>query len=453
MTFMRKLSVLTSLLVATVAHGQTGTATAQALNTNLQGLAGCSTAGNVLTPAGADCVPVFGSSTVGGIIGGGFNNSGLFAGTTASWFGNASTASNLVFPYSLYLGNFSTNVSTTIAANGTALWLITVLPSITVTGPAILTFPPGTTAGTDVSRSSFVNPIPVSAWTTTEFTRSAAAITGAATGGAYIFSAEVLGTTIQPLGVYMNTTVALSTTTYMGLAAGFTQQSTEGNAGIVIPWANGGTVSDLVGYTSGAQPASGALVGTLRVNGATPGSPPTFTVAVSAAAGIYPDLTHTASLTQGQWIDVQMANAATAVSGTVIGVTAALTPAAPATGLLIFPVGTTAVANDYYAPYFLQASATETTVRGPIPRAGTIKNLYCIYTSAPGTNAGAFTLVKNGTPTSLSAAIPTTGSGVQIQTERDCGARGDGSGLRPGGCWVHTDQRNQTGRGVMFCGV
>ena len=410
------LSAATSVVL--IVNGGTGATTAPAAMSNLLGNP---LAGNYWINCSSSTACTASPTTVGGLIGGSFNGSGLFAGSVATWFTNATTG-NLVFPYSLYLSNFSANVSTTISANGTAQWLPTLLPSATVIGPATLTFPPGITAGTNVSQSSFTPPFLIPAWTTTEFTRSASALTGAATGGVEIFSAEVLGTTTQPLASWLNGgTVALSTTSYLPFSGILAQESTEGVAGVVIPWANGGTVSDLVGYTTGAQPASGALVGTLRVNAASPASGPTFTVALSAAAGIYPDLTHTASVTQGQWIDVQMANAATAVSATLTGVTAALTPAAPATGLLIFGVNGTATASGYYSPYVGLENATETLMRGPIPRAGTIKNMYCIYTTPPGTNAGAVTLVKNGTPQSLSVAIPTTGSGVQIASDTIAG--------------------------------
>jgi hypothetical protein len=66
MTFMQKLSALTSLLLlAGIAQAQTGTATASALNTTLQGLTGCTTAGYAHTPAGNDCVAV--TSTAAGV--------------------------------------------------------------------------------------------------------------------------------------------------------------------------------------------------------------------------------------------------------------------------------------------------------------------------------------------------------------------------------------------------
>ena len=62
-----------------------------------------------------------------------------------------------------------------------------------------------------------------------------------------------------------------------------------------------------------AQPASGSLVLTVRVDGA--GSALTITIAANAATGIYSDATHTVAVTAGQWVVVEGVNNATAESG------------------------------------------------------------------------------------------------------------------------------------------
>src|SRR5262249_49107520 len=66
---------------------------------------------------------------------------------------------------------------------------------------------------------------------------------------------------------------------------------------------------------------------------------------------------------------------------------------------------------------------TETNARAtpPFGRNATLKNLYCVYTAPPGSNATTATLYKNGSPTSLTVTIPTGGSGTQVVSDTNAG--------------------------------
>lgn len=113
----------------------------------------------------------------------------------------------------------------------------------------------------------------------------------------------------------INATVAASTTSYLGFGNP-TLNASETQRQIPVPFScNAG---NLYVQTGGAQPASGALVVTVRKNGAATGL--SVAVALSAVAGVYSDSSHTASFAPGDLLSVQFANAATAASAAVVGV-------------------------------------------------------------------------------------------------------------------------------------
>lgn len=395
---------------------------AQPAFTDVSGSATCAQlpalTGYVTTSAGSCATSLGSTSIVGGIIGG--YSGGINASNPRDFFSFGATNTIWpIFPVGFYLSNFSINISTALSANE----LYQIYSQHTFGGfedpNPILSLSPS--LGTGNAYNSAASPIPVAAWSGVNPFFGANTFLGANAGVAGMFSAEVLGSSIQPvawsggLGGSQASTVALSTTVYTGFSA-YTTQQTSGNealAGVVIPFANGATMTDMVTQTSGAQSATGSLTTTLRVNGATPGTTLTNTIAASAAAGIYPDLTDTVTLSQGQWVDLQIANAATATSAGIPGVVANLTPVAPATALLIFPVAGVAVNNTFYGPFIRESSATELVTRGPVPRASTIVNLYCIYTNPP-TVASTMTLYMDGVSQGIVVNFPTTGSGVQF---------------------------------------
>lgn len=78
-----------------------------------------------------------------------------------------------------------------------------------------------------------------------------------------------------------------------------------------------GTIRNFSMLTLTTQPASGSLTCVVRVNGASPVSGPSITVAASAAAGLFSDIAAAASVSAGQTIGIQCVNSATASSATI----------------------------------------------------------------------------------------------------------------------------------------
>lgn len=110
-------------------------------------------------------------------------------------------------------------------------------------------------------------------------------------------------------------TVALSSTAYLGYFVSSAPMTAEVNANIRV--SAPGTLLNLRVRTLTAQPASGSLVVTLRVNASD--TAVTFTVAAGAAAAEFTDLTHSASITAGQTAVVKVVNNATAASAQIGG--------------------------------------------------------------------------------------------------------------------------------------
>jgi hypothetical protein len=69
--------------------------------------------------------------------------------------------------------------------------------------------------------------------------------------------------------------------------------------------------------------------------------------------------------------------------------------------------------GEYYYETGGSPPTTEANVRTAMPRAVTMRNLYCLYTTAPSAPA-TVTIMHNGSAGALTLTIPTTGSGTQI---------------------------------------
>lgn len=113
--------------------------------------------------------------------------------------------------------------------------------------------------------------------------------------------------------------VAASTTVYGAFGAaqntnGLNFSGTESTRQMLIPTAC--TLRNFYARTSSTQDSSGALVLTLRVNGADTGV--VVTVPADAAAGIFSDTTHTASVSAGDLLSFSLSNAAGATSAVVL---------------------------------------------------------------------------------------------------------------------------------------
>jgi hypothetical protein len=135
----------------------------------------------------------------------------------------------------------------------------------------------------------------------------------------------------------------------------------------------------------------------------------TFTLPASAPQGIYGNSVDTVALTAGDWINWQFENGSSSVSAKLLSVAMELVPSGSATGMIIFPLyDGVSLSNGYqYAtPFCSTVDATEANVRTPMPRACTMKNMYCLFTNDPRTDPMILTIMKNGVATGLSITIP-----------------------------------------------
>lgn len=110
-----------------------------------------------------------------------------------------------------------------------------------------------------------------------------------------------------------------STTTYSPLYGGTTAASTFSTTETTryVPAACTGTLSNLYLRTVGNQSATGALVLTVRKNGAACGL--TITVAAGATSNTFSDTTNSCSIAAGDSLTMELANAATASSANLSG--------------------------------------------------------------------------------------------------------------------------------------
>jgi hypothetical protein len=112
-------------------------------------------------------------------------------------------------------------------------------------------------------------------------------------------------------GGLVGSVVATGATNYIN--GGNTANATENN--VKIPCGFAGTFTGISVYLSTAQPASGSLVFTLRINGANTAL--TFTIAAGSAAGVYSDLVNTVAFTAGDTYNLSVLNNAAANSGSI----------------------------------------------------------------------------------------------------------------------------------------
>lgn len=116
-------------------------------------------------------------------------------------------------------------------------------------------------------------------------------------------------------GCYAGLTAALSSTTFNNVGGINSWVTTEAQRQNII--ARQGTFKWAYIATSSAQPASGAIVFTLRVNGADTSI--VITIALSSAAGTFTDLANTATISAGDLVCWKAVNSATAASAIFIG--------------------------------------------------------------------------------------------------------------------------------------
>lgn len=365
------------------------------------------------------------STIVGGIMGGFFGATLAAGNVLAPWAGGGTGTYGMYqsIPFTAWFHNLSV-VTTNAASNGTRVafrfFASDFAASNTINAPIESTYVlPGQAAGAfgEMPGSSpFLVPLLQGIYVGGYgVNNSSLALAG--------FSWDLVGSTSQPLGWYRGLgQIAGNTTIYAGPSQkSVTTNTTEAISGVIIPY--DGTLKTLCFVPGGNQPATGSLVLTLNLThaGVTSGTALTITINAGttiAGSTVFCDLMDTVAVSAGDWIDWKIANNASTTSPYIYSISTELVPTGTATGMIVWGLGQQTITNgqyDYFPPFASAAlTTTETNARGPIPRAVTMKNLSCIYTTPPGTNPAVVTVMKNGVESALTVSIPTTGAGTQI---------------------------------------
>jgi len=349
------------------------------------------------------------TSAFGGLVGGRINSA---TATGYSFFGLAvNTSGGYPFPRTLVLQNlgFCTSAANT-AGNVTALRFGPLDAANTLEdAPYFATMGSGQAAGCFQN----VGPqIPISQFQSIRVINTTFGPAGATLIG---WSAETVGAASQPTGAFPNaSTIATGVTAWTGPSnwASF-ETATQAKTAVVVPF--DATAQSLCLRTNNAQSINGTLVPTLMINGSA--SALTTSIAAAGAAGLYCDLTNTAAITAGDYIDWQVVNNGSATSAAMNWFSMDLVPSGTATGWIVFGMHTRvpSASSHNYFPGFTNAapdSATEANMHAPAPRNFTAKNLYCYVNTAPASNTAVVTLIKNGAPTGLTLNITIGTTGV-----------------------------------------
>jgi len=371
-------------------------------------------AGIGFTLSGTKVTLSYGPTILGGLLGS-YVNTASSASVTWAPFASASTVTTFAMPFSAWATNLTGYID--VASVNGALWTGS-FPGNNGFPPSPFSIPPSSAAGAYQSAASFQ----VMQSVTHNFSESGIA-SSPTNSTLRSVSWEVVGANAQPLGaVLQNNVVAGSSTVYTGPSQGATANATEALMGVIIPYAS--TAKNLCIKTANSQPAgSTGLTLTLRKNGTT-STAVTVNIPASNVLGLYCDLFaatgDSATFAAGDWMTWQLANASGSNSAQISTISMELDPTGVGpTGMVVFGMGGETLASGAagFFPGFVNVAAntTESQVRAAMPRAVTMKNLYCIYTTPPGTNPVVVTVMKNGAaPASgLTVSIPTTGAGTQ----------------------------------------
>jgi hypothetical protein len=180
---------------------------------------------------------------------------------------------------------------------------------------------------------------------------------------------------------------------------------------IVLPFP--GTLVSFSFTTNTVQPASGALIGTVRKSGAD--SALTQTLAASGGAAttnIYSDEANSVSCVAGDYISFKFDNQATASSAVILSASVLYEPDQGTNqgSRIIAGVVNAALAagiTNYSTPMVREFSATDANQRWPIPRDGILRNFYAFVETA-GT-ALTLTVMVDGVDTALTGTVSSSG--------------------------------------------
>ena len=353
----------------------------------------------------------------GGIIGSFFGGRTTLAANSAAWGGvvNVSSAP-VVTPVDLTINNLT--VTTTTANGAGSLWTIginnfagTVVN--TQTQPLPLTIGNNAAAGT-YQQSSMTPGMFFGNGSTSSINLNGIFPTGSTSAAVRMMSANIVGVAKQWLVTGLKgSTVAISSTVYASPSDNGVPNSTEANAAVLMPFNT--AASNLCIYYSGAGPAGGTFVLTMRKNGTT-STALAVTVAASAGVGEYCDNSDTVALMAGDWITWQLTNnSGSAVSATLASISMAIATGGGPTGMVVFNFRRSFTSGSTYYMAGLasdgSANTTEANTQTPAPRAFTAKNFYCYVNTAPGTNPLAVFLRNNTANTALTVSVTTSTTG------------------------------------------
>jgi len=254
----------------------------------------------------------------------------------------------------------------------------------------------------------------------------AGAVTVTAPNG---YMAEFVSDTgVAMLGTSYGGTVPANVTRYLAPFTPFNGGWSSNPLEMPVPFP--GTLQNFCLQTNTSQASNGSLVVTVTVAGSN--STLTRTLATSAAAGLYCDITHTVAVTDHQTIGVKFVNGSpNSVSANVTGFSMEYLPTSGTAGIIggSFTSGTPS-GTQYWGPYTGDVFATDALAAVTMPRAGTTTDL-CVYFSGAVSFGHSFTVEKNGADTSLVlAAASNGGANTQCASGSVSFAQGDSFSLK-----------------------
>lgn len=337
----------------------------------------------------------------GGIIGSSGSGASTWTNAAVAPFSDAGSSVFAAAPFSFFLVNPTLTTSNGNGSAGLQVQLDTNLGASPTRVQWIAGIAPGAVAG--VYRNTSLLPYQIAAGQPF----SSIGVNSIPTNGTALATVRgltynMVGTQNTLLGAYVGATIPASGTRFVGFSN--TLQSTETTTQTVMATAY--SISGFCVYTSAG--AAGNFVITLRKAAADTGL--ILTIPTSGALGVWCTTGTAVTGSAGDLLDWKLVNNdASNPTGSVINLIAQDAPTAPATGQLTFGLGSSTLTSNQnnYAPPFSGVATSTTQLNNEVglPRAVTIKNLYCRANTCPGTNDASFTVQKNGVSTSLTMKV------------------------------------------------
>lgn len=358
------------------------------------------------------------------------NTVGNNAGNFDRLFGNGSLAGGIkggIFPVSGWVKKLCCCFDT--MPQGAAFQLGLYQNTSTASQPLSLTVPPGQALGFKANNNTYVH---VNAGDLLLFSNFNPGITTGDIGGFTLsFVADEAGELgSQVLGWDCNQGSGLTvagagtpTTRYLGMCSTIADNNRSSNEyDVEFPIPFDGTITRLILYTVGAQPATGSLVVTLRKGAGSTGvmgdTLQTVTITAGAGGGVYADFSDPITVHAEDRITVSLVNNATSASTAIVNVALSFIPLVQGNALIggVWSGGNIAGGTTYMAPMGGGKRAVGQIHQAELPmsRPGVLKSLH-IYNPVVTSGGGhqKYTLFKNGITTLVQVDLSaTTAAGV-----------------------------------------